>query len=151
MPLPLLLVSRLGWVQALGLGGQETVDPPSDYHKCMEEYAEGDGWRQPGGGGLLHSLCAWWAQGDDVLCTRTPLPRHPHNRYPAVTPAHAQAKLSQRLPGSSGKQLASPAQCSRFTSDEFLQDPKLRDFTSQCESDCVTPPKPPNEVRSIHL
>ena len=50
------------------------MDPPSDYHKCMEEYAEGDDWRQPGGGGLLHSLCAWWAQGDDVLCTRTPLP-----------------------------------------------------------------------------
>ena len=55
-------------------------------------------------------------------------------------------KLSQRLLRSSGKQLGSPAQCSRFTSDEFLQDPKLRDFTSQCESDCVTPPKPPGDA-----
>ena len=45
----------------VSLGG-----PPRDYHECAHEYG------MKNAHGLLHSLCAWWAQGSHLFCKCVP-------------------------------------------------------------------------------
>ena len=45
----------------------DIIVPPQEYNECKGEYAD-DKSNARDQRGLLHSLCAWWHQGTDMLC-----------------------------------------------------------------------------------
>ena len=83
----------------------ELMEPPSEYNECKREYAE-DKANARDRRGLVHSLCAWWGQGVDMIC----------------------------------QQISDAAQCRRFVKDPFAANPRLRDFTTLCETNCIELP-----------
>jgi hypothetical protein len=83
----------------------DLIEPPSDYNECKREYAE-DKSNAREVRGLIHSLCAWWGQGVDMLC----------------------------------QQISNDVQCRRFVKDPFVANPRLRDFTTLCDTNCIDLP-----------
>ena len=83
----------------------DLIEPPVDYNECKREYVD-DKANAKDVRGLIHSLCAWWGQGVDMLC----------------------------------QQISSDVQCRRFVKDPFAANPRLRDFTSMCDANCLELP-----------
>ncbi len=83
----------------------DLIEPPSEYSECKREYVE-DKSRAREVRGLIHSLCAWWGQGVDMLC----------------------------------QQISDDKQCQRFVKDPFAANPRLRDFTTMCDTNCIYVP-----------
>lgn len=69
MPLDLASLPELADALHHAMHPYDLTEPPTDYNECKREYAE-DKTKARDLRGLIHSLCAWWGQGKDMLCTQ---------------------------------------------------------------------------------